>query len=208
MNIILIGDSGHARVITDNLASCGHRVVARLDDKHAELVQQDGCWLGPVAEVHGLIEKEGAKVILAIGANAVRKKIVESLAIQPEQYAAAIHKEAVVSPSALIGPGTVVMPGAIVNAGAVVGQHAILNSRSVVEHDCTVGNFVHVSPGATVSGVVKLGEGVLIEPGASIVATKEVGQWSIVRAGSAVLDNVGEYATVIGVPAYVTAANS
>ncbi|KOF09005.1 hypothetical protein AC739_17200 [Planococcus glaciei] len=205
MNIILIGDSGHARVITDNLVSCGHQVIAKLDDKYSELFKEAGCWLGPVSEVHALIQKEGAKVIVAIGANAVRKKIVEQLGLSAEHYATAIHKEAIVSPSAVIGVGTVVMPGAVVNAAAQIGNHSIINSRAVVEHDCTVGDYVHVSPGATVAGVATIGEGALVEAGASVIPTKRVGEWSVVRAGSAVLEDVEAFTTVVGVPAQVVA---
>ncbi|WKA57780.1 acetyltransferase [Planococcus shenhongbingii] len=201
MNILLIGDSGHARVIADIVNSSGNQIVAKLDDKYAELFKEDGCWFGPVSEVGHLLGEEQAKVIVAIGANSVRRKIVERLALNADQYATAIHKDAIVSPSAAIGHGTVVMPGAVVNAAAIVGDHTIINSRSVVEHDCVVGDYVHVSPGATVAGVTKLGEGVLIEAGASVTATKEIGQWSVVRAGSAVIEDVREYTTVMGVPA-------
>ncbi|QDY44809.1 acetyltransferase [Planococcus glaciei] len=205
MNIILIGDSGHARVITDNLVSCGHQVIAKLDDKYSELFKEAGCWFGPVSEVHALIQKEGAKVIVAIGANTVRKKIVEHLALTADHYATAIHKDAIVSPSAVLGQGTVVMPGAVVNAAAQIGNHSIINSRAVVEHDCTVGDYVHVSPGATVAGVATISDGVLIEAGASVIPTKRVGEWSVVRAGSAVLEDVEAFTTVVGVPAQVVA---
>lgn len=201
MNIILLGDSGHARVIADNVVSAGNRVVARLDDKHTEVYKANGCWFGPVSEVYKLMEKEQAKVIIAIGANSVRRKIVERLALSADQYAIAIHSNAIISPSAAIGYGTVVMPGAVVNAEATVGDHTILNSRSVVEHDCTVGDYVHIASGAVVAGLAKLGDGVLVETGASIIPMKKVGQWSIIRAGSAVMDDVGEFSTVIGVPA-------
>lgn len=201
MNIILIGDSGHAKVIGDNVVSSGARVVANLDDKYTELFEKGGCWFGPVSEMQRIMEKEQAKVIIAIGANAVRKKIAERLALSADQYASAIHSSAVVSPSAVIGPGTVVMAGAVVNAEAIVGNHAIVNTSAVVEHDCTVGDYVHVASGAAVAGLVRLGEGALVETGASISPLKEIGQWSIVRAGSAVLDDVAAYSTVVGVPA-------
>ncbi|WP_236058664.1 acetyltransferase [Planococcus glaciei] len=203
MNIILIGDSGHAKVITDNLASCGHQVVAKLDDKYTKLFQKDSCWFGPISEVQSLIDKEQARVIMAIGTNSVRRNIAEGLGLAADQFATAIHKEAIVSQSSIIGHGTVVMPGAVINAAATIGNHAIINSRAVVEHDCTIGDYVHVSPGATVAGMVSLGEGALIEVGASIIPTKRIGQWSIVRAGSAVLEDVEEFTTVTGVPAQV-----
>lgn len=201
MNIILIGDSGHARVIADNVTSNGDNVIARLDDKYAELFQEDGCWLGPVSEVKGLIEKEKAKVVIAIGSNAIRKKIVDRLALDDDQYAKIIHKESIVSPSAKIGHGTVVMPGVIVNAAATIGNHAILNTRLVIEHDCIVGDYAHVSPGAMITGGVKIGEGVHIGAGATVIPTKVIGQWSVVGAGSVVIDNVDEHSTAVGVPA-------
>lgn len=206
MNIILIGDSGHAKVIADNVVSAGNRVVARLDDKHSEVFKANGCWFGPVSEVSKLMEKEQAKVIIAIGANSVRRKIVERLALNADQYATAIHSNAVISPSAAIGYGTVVMPGAVVNAEAAVGNHAILNSRSVVEHDCIVGDYVHIASGAAAAGLAKLGEGALVETGASISPMKEIGQWSVVRAGSAVMKDVEAFSTVMGVPALVVGA--
>lgn len=201
MKIILIGDSGHARVIADNVVSAGGEIVARLDDKYTELVESDGCTFGPVAEVHELIRKNQAKVIAAIGANSVRRKIVERLNLDARQYATAIHRDASVSPSAIIGHGTVIMPGAVVNAEAVIGNHVIVNSRAVVEHDSVIGDFAHIASGAAMAGLVKLGEGVWVETGVSIVPTKRIGQWSVVRAGSAVMEDVGEFKTVMGVPA-------
>ncbi|TWT27780.1 acetyltransferase [Planomicrobium sp. CPCC 101110] len=204
MNIILIGDSGHARVIYDNVISGGNQVVAKLDDKYTELFKEDGCWIGPISEVYGLIEKEEAKVVIAIGANTVRRKIVEQLSLDASCYATAIHKDAIVSPSAVIGHGTVIMPGAIVNAAASVGNHSILNSRIVVEHDCKIGDFVHVSPGAVVAGGAKIKEGALIETGAAIIPMKQIGQWSIVKAGSVVMDDIAEISTATGVPARIT----
>ncbi|TWT27765.1 acetyltransferase [Planomicrobium sp. CPCC 101110] len=203
MNIILIGDSGHARVIADNITSSGSRVVARLDDKYTEPFKEDGSWMGPVSEVYSLIEKEGAKVVIAIGSNSVRKKIVERLALDVEQYATVIHKDAIVSPSAVIGKGTVVMPGVIVNAAALIGSHVILNTRLVIEHDCVVGDYAHVSPGAMITGGVKIGEGVHIGAGTTVIPLKEIGRWSVVGAGAVVIDDIEEHSTAVGIPAKV-----
>lgn len=203
MNIILIGDSGHARVIADNIISSGSRVIARLDDKYTELLQENDCWYGPSSEVHGLIEKEDAKVVIAIGSNAIRKKIVERLALRADQYATVIHKEAIVSPSAVIGEGTVVMPGVIVNAAATIGSHVILNTRLVIEHDCIVEDYAHVSPGAMITGGVKIREGVHVGAGATVIPLKEIGQWSVVGAGAVVIDDIEEHSTAVGIPARV-----
>lgn len=201
MNIILIGDSGHARVIADNVVSAGSRVIARLDDKYKELFKEDGVWLGPVSEVHKMIEQENAKIIIAIGSNLIRKKIVDNLNLSDNQYATVVHKEAIISPSASIGHGSVIMPGVIVNAAATIGRHVILNTRLVIEHDCIVGDYAHVSPGAMITGGVKIGNGVHIGAGATVIPTKVIGQWSVIGAGSVVIDDVDEHSTAVGIPA-------
>lgn len=203
MNVILIGDSGHARVIADNVTSTGNRVIARLDDKYSKLFKQDGCWLGPVSEVQGLIEQESAKVIIAIGSNPIRKKIVDRLNLQDNDYATIVHKEAIISPSASIGHGSVVMPGVIVNAAAVIGSHVILNTRLVIEHDCLVDDYAHVSPGALITGGVSIHEGVHVGAGATVIPTKSIGQWSVIGAGSVVIDDIDDFSTAVGVPAKV-----
>lgn len=203
MNVILIGDSGHARVIADNVVSAGNKVIARLDDKYKELFKEGDIWLGPVSEVYDLIEQENAKVIIAIGSNPIRKKIVDRLDLQVCHYATVVHKEAIISPSVSIGHGSVVMPGVIVNAAAAIGKHVILNTRLVIEHDCLVDDYAHVSPGAMITGGVSIHEGVHVGAGATVIPTKSIGQWSVIGAGSVVIDDIEEYSTAVGVPAKV-----
>lgn len=203
MKVILIGDSGHARVIADNVISNGDTVIARLDDKYKELEKKLDCWYGPSSAVHQLIQQEQAKVIIAIGANAIRRKIVSMLNLPDEHYATIIHKDALVSPSAQLRHGTVVMPGVIVNAAAQVGSHVILNTRLVIEHDCVIGDYAHVSPGAMITGAVTVGDGVHIGAGATVIPTKTIGAWSTIGAGSVVIDDIEEHSTAVGVPARV-----
>lgn len=203
MKVILIGDSGHARVIADNVTSNGDTVIARLDDKYSELEKRDDCWYGPSSSVHELISQEQAKVVIAIGANAVRQKIVAKLNLSNDDYATIVHKEAIVSPSAELGQGTVVMPGVIVNAAATIGSHVILNTRLVIEHDCVIGDYAHVSPGAMITGGVSIGDGVHIGAGATVIPTKNIGAWSTIGAGSVVIDDIEDYSTAVGVPARI-----
>ncbi|MFU7517972.1 serine acetyltransferase, partial [Clostridium sp. HCS.1] len=36
-------------------------------------------------------------------------------------------------------------------------MNSIVNSGAIVEHDCKIGDFVHVAPGVTMSGSVAIG---------------------------------------------------
>ncbi|WP_223634642.1 acetyltransferase [Planococcus sp. 4-30] len=207
MNIILIGDSGHGKVITDIVKSNGDDVVAKLDDKYSEIFIEDGCLYGPLSHVKELIEEKRAKVIVSIGSNPIRRKVVERLNLLDKQYATCIHKQTIISPSAKIGLGSVIMPGAIVNADAHIGIHSIVNSNSVIEHECIIEDFAHLSPGSIMAGGVELCEGVHIGAGATIIPLKKVGQWSVIGAGSVVIADIKEFSTAVGIPAKVIKTN-
>lgn len=204
MNIILIGDSGHSKVIADCVHSIkGFQVVAKLDDKHSEKHLAEGIIKGPLAVLQELMIEYSAKIIIAIGANHLRKKIVDKFNLSDSDFGSIIHQNAVISDSAQIGAGTIVMPGAVVNANAKIGKHVIINSNSVIEHDCTIGDYCHISPGSILTGGVRIGKGSHVGAGSTIIPLKSVGDWSVVGAGSVVISDIEDQVTAVGVPAKV-----
>lgn len=200
--IILIGDSGHAKVIEDCILSQGSSVIAKLDDRYKERFHENHLIKGPFAIVEDLLT-DGVKVVISIGSNVIRKRIVERLNIANEKYAIIVHRRAIVCNSANVGHGTVIMPGVIVNADASIGCHTIINSNSVVEHDCVVEDFTHISPGAILTGNVKVGRGSHVGAGSTIIPGIEIGSWTTVGAGSSVISNIESNVTAVGVPAKV-----
>jgi sugar O-acyltransferase (sialic acid O-acetyltransferase NeuD family) len=95
------------------------------------------------------------------------------------------------------------MPGAILNANAVVGSGVIINTRAVVEHDCNIDDASHVSPGAVLTGNVRVGRLAWIGGGAVILPGVRIGERAIVGAGAVVLKDVEAGVTVAGNPARV-----
>jgi acetyltransferase EpsM len=204
LNIILIGDSGHSKVITDSVHSInGFQVVAKLDDKHLEKHFDEGSIRGPLSILQELKIEYSAKIFIAIGGNTVRKKLVDKFNLSENDFISIIHGKAIISESATIGVGTVVMPGVVINADARIGKHVILNTNSVIEHDCFIGDYVHISPGSIITGVVSIGEGSHIGAGTTIIPLKSVGKWSVVGAGSVVVKDIEDRVTAVGVPARV-----
>lgn len=201
--IIILGDSGHAKVIADIVDMNDEmKMFAMLDDKYPEVFMDKGILKGPIIHVRNLLSEDPELgVVIGIGSNLVRKSIVSKLKIMQENYISLVHPTATISPSAEIGRGTVVMPGAIINASASIGAHVIINSGSVVEHDTIIENYAHISPLAVITGGVIVGEGVHIGASASVIPTKKVGDWSIVGAGAVVVDDINEKTTVVGAPA-------
>lgn len=199
---ILIGDSGHSKVIEDSINASGNQVVAKLDDKYESTFQTGPYLKGPLSAMKQVL-KDDRKVIISIGNNKVRQKIVERLQLNETDYGVVIHPNAIISPTARIGFGTVIMPKAVVNADSIIGSHVILNTGSIVEHDCQINHYVHISPSAVLTGGVIINEGTQVGANSTVNPLVEVGKWSIIGAGSVVIRDIPDHVTVVGVPTKV-----
>ena len=193
---ILIGGSGHAKVIIDCIRASGREVFGILDDHiPAGTAVLDVPILGTLSEYEKFIEHP---FLIAIGKNAVRRRVAEAMDVR---WGTAVHPSAVVSSYASLGEGTAVMAGAVINAGAVVGKHGIVNTGAVVEHDNILGDYVHISPNAALGGTVAVGDGTHIGIGACVRNDIRICGGSTVGAGTVVVKNITEPGTYIGIPA-------
>lgn len=200
MNIVILGNGGHSKVVQDIIACDGdQKIVAILDDKYEFMTRVNGILYAPLFYVHRIIQWD-VRIVLAIGDNETRRMFSRKLDVAPNQYLTVIHPTAVVSPTAVIGNGTVVMPHALINAGSIVGDHCIINTGSIVEHDNIIGNYAHISPNATCTGNVAIGVGVHIGASATIIPSVNIGHWSVVGAGSTVIEDVPAHSTAVGSP--------
>jgi len=190
---LLYGASGHARVVKDCVISSGGQVNEIFDD-NPDLIKLDNI---PVVGYYNPEHKSQEEIIISIGDNLVRKKIVSKI---KHPFGVGIHKASVVSPASTIGEGTVAMPGSIVNAGSAVGRHCILNSNSVVEHDCELDDFVHLSSNVTLCAEVTIGEGTHIGAGSTVIPGKKIGKWCVIGAGAVIIQDIPDYSMVVGVP--------
>lgn len=192
-SICLYGASGHGKVVLDILKSNNTTVDYIIDDNPKSNKILD------VAVVNSkeITDLDNKRMIVSIGNNMIRKKIVGKL---QTKFVTAIHHKAVVSSYSKINEGTVIMAGAIINAAATIGKHCIVNTGAIVEHDCVIKDFVHISPNASLAGDVKIGEGTQIGIGASIIQGIKIGKWSIIGAGAVIIKDVPDYAVVVGNP--------
>lgn len=193
---ILIGGSGHAKVIIDCIRASGGDITGILDDSLTVGTQVLGIpVLGKSSDYEAYMSH---RFLISIGNNMVRRRIAKKMNVR---WGTAIHPSSVVSDYACIGEGTVVMPGAVINAGAVVGNHCIINSNAVVEHDNRLEDYVHLSPMAVLGGTVTVGEGTHVGIGACVRNNISICSGCIVGAGAAVVKNITEPGVYAGVPA-------
>jgi len=66
-----------------------------------------------------------------------------------------------------------------------------------------VGSGAHFAPGATLCGLVSVGEAAMVGTSATILPRMKIGRGAIIGAGAVVTKDVPDYAVVLGNPARV-----
>lgn len=196
-SVVIIGASGHGKVIADIIIKSGDRVVGFLDDGVEKGTDVAG--IEVLGTVGDYAKWADFSFVIAIGDPYVRGKIADKL---PVKWYTAIHPAAVISSlDVKIGEGTVVMANAVINSCAKIGKHCIINTSAVVEHDNVLEDFVHISPNAALAGAVQVGKFTHIGVGACVKQVTSIAPNCTIGAGAAVVKNINEKGIYAGTPA-------
>ena len=193
--LVIIGASGHGKVIADIAKKNGYTEIVFLDDNRSICE----CAGYPVIGKSTEVEKLDADVVVGIGDTNIRKRIQEN--IIEKNLVTLIHPDAVVAEGVVIGKGTVVMAGAVINPGTKIGKGCIINTCSSIDHDCCVGDYVHIAVGSHICGTVTVGNGTWIGAGATVSNKINICGACMIGAGAVVIKDINKIGTYIGVPA-------
>ena len=69
-------------------------------------------------------------------------------------------------------------------------------------------DFVHVIPNAALAGGVQVGEGSHIGISAYVSPGKKIGKWVTVGAGTVIINDIPDYAVVVGNPGRIIKYNN
>lgn len=196
----LLGGGGHALVVYESAVAAGWRVDGFFDDDASAGLSAYASRLGGLSDLLDGSAAPPAPALLAVGSISLRKRVLDALADRAE-WVTVVHPSATISPLALLGHGGWVGPNAVVNGRTRMGEHALVNSSAVVEHDCRVGDNVHLAPRCVLGGRVTIGSDTLVGIGATVLPGAEIGSGAIVGGGAVVTRSVDDHATAIGVPA-------
>lgn len=200
--LLIIGASGHGKVIADIAKLNGYKSILFFDDN--ESLKECGAY--PVVGKTADISDFEGDVIVAIGNAAIRERIQNSL--YGRNIPILIHPSAIIDSTVKISEGTVVMAGAVINADAVIGRGCIINTCSSVDHDCRIGDFVHVSVGAHIAGTVEIGERTWIGIGVAVSNNVSICSDCMIGAGAVVVKDIDMEGTYVGVPVEKIKRNS
>lgn len=205
-NIVIIGASGHAKVVIDIIEQQKkYRIVGLIDSfKDKDTTLYEYAVLGTEHDIPTLQkEYKISGGIIAIGDNCTRLKMQSKItAIAPTfNFYTAIHPNAVIGKNVTINNGTVVMAGVIINSDASIGSHCIINTKSSVGHDVIVNDFSSIAPGVSIGGETIIGTCTAISIGCSILERITIGDNCVIGAGSVVNKNIDNNILAFGIPA-------
>lgn len=191
--LIIIGASGHGKVIADIAVKNGYEDIVFLDDDESLKECAGFPVIGKTCEAKEMDDDK----IVAIGNPKTRERILEEVS----EVITLIHPDAVISRRVKIGEGSVIMAGAVINTDVVIGKGCIINTGASVDHDCRIGDFAHISVGAHVAGTCEIGKKTWIGAGATVSNNVNICGDCMIGAGAVVIKDIDKPGTYVGVPA-------
>jgi UDP-perosamine 4-acetyltransferase len=205
--VLILGAGGHAKVLINALLASS-ACISGIVDPDLALVGTEVLGV-PVLGGDDIVNKfPPSEIILvnglgSVGIPAKRRQLFERFKSLGYSFATVIHPSAVVASDVELGEGAQIMAGAVIQPGSRIGCNAIVNTRASVDHDCIIGDHVHIAPGVTLSGGVAVGDSCHIGTAATVIQGIRIGSGSVIGAGALILKDVPPSVTVVGVPAKV-----
>jgi sugar O-acyltransferase (sialic acid O-acetyltransferase NeuD family) len=197
-NIALLGYSGHAFVVADTIQLMGYNINGYYDVKEALFNPFDLNFLG---NDRAIVQNLDSYYFPAVGSNKLRKKLIQILEELGCMELVIQHPSSVVSRYSQIETSTIISAGACINAFTTISKGGIINTSATIEHECYVGSFSHIAPGATLAGNVKVGSETFIGANAVVKQGIIIGSNVVVGAGSVVISDIKDNQTWAGNPA-------
>jgi len=191
---VLIGGGGHAAVLLDSLVELGEEVVAVISPRPISfrMIFNEFKWFDSDNAIDQFDVGE-ITVINGIGPSPwdrLRRQLQEKYESAGYEFGAVLSSCSSISRFSVIGGSTQVMRGAVVQTGVKIGTASVINTGARVDHDCVIGEFSHVAPGAVLCGGVILEQDVYIGANATILPGLKIGSGCIIGAGAVVKKDV------------------
>lgn len=203
--LILIAASGLAREVLAMVRSSGQYDVVGLldDDKEMAGVTVDG------APVLGTIDDASkythAFILVCLGSGKAREMVVDRLSVMglhEARYATAIDPSVQYPEGCRIGRGSILLRNVTLTASVTLGSHVVAMPSVTFTHDDDVADFATFAAGASLGGGVRIGRAAYLGMNSSVRERTSVGAYATVGMGAAVLSNVPDGETWVGVPAH------
>lgn len=201
---IVLGAGGHANIVLDILRQNQKEVYGLTD---ADFQTGDICMGYPVLGTDDILEelfqrgiKNAVMGIGHVGNYQIRNKVYSAAKKIGYVFPNIMHPKAVISETARMGEGNLFAAQCVLNPEAEAGSLCIINTGAVIEHECRIGDGVHIAPHATILGAAVVDDNAFIGAGSVILPGIHIGQNCIIGAGSIVINDVDDNSVVVGNP--------
>lgn len=202
-NIILIGGGGHCKSCIEIIESCNtYNIYGVIDNKQTEIADLN--LLGNDSVISSYTTSSKNYFLITVGqikSASLRKTLFNLVCYYGGSFATVISPFSHVSRKSFIQDGSIIFHNVQVNAGTRIGKNVILNNKSLIEHDCVIGDHCHISTGAILNGNCTIGDEVLIGSNSVIIQGINITSDVVIGAGSVVINDILEPGIYVGNPA-------
>jgi sugar O-acyltransferase (sialic acid O-acetyltransferase NeuD family) len=200
--IIIYGAGGHAKAVMEMVQAIGAFRIAGILDDNAALTGNSVLGI-PVLGTRELLPRlvEQGVRLAANGVGGIidiniRMKLFDLLTGYGFAFPILRHPRAMVEPSAQVFDGVQVFANAYVGSSTILHEKCMINTGAIISHDCEIGSFTHIAPGAMLAGHVHVGEKALVGMGVTTTIGIKIGSGARVGNGAILLADVPERAIV------------
>jgi sugar O-acyltransferase (sialic acid O-acetyltransferase NeuD family) len=200
--LLIFGGGGHAKSIMDMVKQLDEYVIAGILDDDKLLTGKEVLGIPvlgtrisfPILINQGVrLAANGVGGILDIN---IRIKIFESLENAGFSFPTLVHPRANVETSAVVEEGVQVFANAYIGSEAHLQSRCMVNTNAVVSHDCVIGMYSHIAPGALLAGEVRVGARTLIGMGVTTAIGVRIGDNVRIGNGAIILADVPDKTTI------------
>jgi sugar O-acyltransferase (sialic acid O-acetyltransferase NeuD family) len=143
-------------------------------------------------------------IVVCAGSGRARRAIVARLAglgIGADRYVTVRHQSVDVPPGCTVGHGSILLAHVALTCEVRVGSHVVAMPGVTLTHDVVVGDFATLCAGVSLGGHVTVGEAAYLGMNASVRERTTVGRETTLGMGAALLTDLPDHETWVGVPA-------
>lgn len=205
--MIILGAGGFAKELLQNFNSDKQENLVFYDDinpNSSAFMFEKFPILKNLETARDFLEQTDRRFVLGIGNPASRLKLFEKFSQIGGQLSSSISSKAIIGDFDVnLGVGCTVLANAVISNSVKLGKGCLVYYNVIITHDCTVENFVELSPGATLLGNVWIGAFTSIGANATVLPGITVGKNVTIGSGAIVNKDLPDNCIAVGVPAKI-----